>query len=202
MKNVTAFAALAGIIGLAGCQGHPHAHTHAEGGQQMPAVLVAADEGTPLGFPLHPSRSLAGAETNAAGMNFYEESLPARSAGAPPHTHTHEDEFFYVRKGQVTFLSDGVRRTLGPGGFALLPRGTLHAFWNEADEDAILLIGASEGQFDGFFDAVAMDIRAENAATPQAVGAIVARIGAERGIIIDMSALPPDVAALYGGPPP
>lgn len=168
-----------------------HGHDHS-------AKVLDGGEGTEIGFPLHPTWRLADADSNQAGMSFFEIGIAAGAAGAPPHQHTTEDEFFYVRQGSVTFMTDGERRTIGEGGFVLLPRNGWHALWNTGEEDAILLVGTSRGQFDDFFDAVAMQVQAENASTPDAVGAIVGRLGAERGITIDMSLVPADVAALYG----
>ena len=49
----------------------------------------------------------------------------------------HEDEFFYVRAGTPTFMADGQRKTIGPGGFILLPRNSTHAVWNRGDDISI-----------------------------------------------------------------
>ncbi|RZV34320.1 MAG: cupin domain-containing protein, partial [Acidimicrobiales bacterium] len=106
---------------------------------KLPALIVDGDEGEAIAFPLHPTRRLADPDTNIAGMSFFELKIAARSPGAPPHTHSHEDEFFYVREGNVTFLSGAETKTIGPGGLALLPRHGLHGFWNAGDADAILL---------------------------------------------------------------
>jgi len=169
-------------------------------GDSKPVIILDGGEGEPVAFPLHPTSKLAGAESNDAGMSFFEIEIPAQTAGAPPHRHTHEDEFFYVREGSVTFMADDQRKTIGPGGFILLPRDSWHGVWNAGDEDAILLVGTSEGQFDDFFDAVAMEVAAAGELSPPEVGAIVGRMGAERGVAIDMSMVPDDVRALYGMP--
>ncbi len=160
--------------------------------------VLDTKEGETIAFPPHPTRRLAGSETNQAGLSLFEIEIPARTAGAPPHTHTHEDEFFYVRAGSVTFLTNGARKTIGAGGFTMLPRGSLHAVWNAGEENAVLLVGTSGGKFGDFFDAVALEVRKTHAKTPEAVGAIVAQVGAERGVIIQMDQVPEDVAALYG----
>jgi mannose-6-phosphate isomerase-like protein (cupin superfamily) len=160
--------------------------------------MLDGGEGESIAFPLHPTARLAGPDSNIAGMSFFEIAIPTGAPGAPPHTHSHEDEFFYVRQGTVTFMVNDERRTLQAGGFVLLPRHSLHAMWNTSDEDATLLVGTSAGKFGDFFDAVAMEVRAANASTPAEVGAIVGRLGAERGIVIDMTKVPEDVAALYG----
>ncbi len=166
-----------------------------------PALLIDAGEGEAISFPLHPTTRLAGAESNDAGLSLFEIKVPANSAGAPPHAHTHEDEFFYVREGTVTFMADGSQKTISPGGLAMLPRGGTHALWNAGDIDATLLVGTSAGEFDDFFDAVAMEVASTGDLTPPEIGAIVGRIGAERGVIIDMSLVPEDIRPLYGMPP-
>jgi mannose-6-phosphate isomerase-like protein (cupin superfamily) len=171
---------------------------HEEG--PKPGFILDAGEGEAIGFPLHPTLRLAAAGSNQAGMSFFEIEIPANSAGAPPHRHTHEDEFFYVRQGSVTFMVDGERKMIGAGGFVLLPRDGWHAVWNPGDKSATLLVGTSAGRFDDFFDAVAMEVAAAGELSPPEVGAIVGRLGVERGIIIDMDRLPDDVRGIYGLP--
>lgn len=167
----------------------------------QPAIVLDGGEGTPVAFPLHETHRLADAASNSAAMSFWEIGVPAGAAGAPPHTHAHEDEIFYVRTGTVTFMTGEARETVSAGGFAMLPRGGLHALWNAGTEDAILLVGTSDGAFDDFFDAVAMEVAATGAVTPPEIGALVGRLGAERGIIIDMTKVPDDIRPLYGLPP-
>jgi mannose-6-phosphate isomerase-like protein (cupin superfamily) len=175
----------------------------AETDDSLPAIVLNSGEGTEIEFPLHATTRLASATATDSGLSLFEIIIKAKAAGAPPHKHTHEDEFFYVREGSITFLTDGVQKTIFEGGLALLPRGGggWHAMWNDADADATLLVGASDGQFDDFFDAVAMQAAAAGDLTPPEIGAIVGRVGAERGIIIDMSRVPDQVRPLYGMPP-
>jgi quercetin dioxygenase-like cupin family protein len=183
----------AAVFSLVACPASSRADDHAK-----PAIILDAGEGEVVEFPLHPAYRLAGAGSNDAGMSFFEIQIPASSAGAPPHRHTHEDEFFYVREGTVTFMADDQRKTISAGGFVLLPRESWHAVWNSGDEDAILLVGTSAGKFDDFFEAVAMEVAAKDELSHTEIGAIVGRLGAERGVIIDMSLVPEDVKALYG----
>ena len=193
-----AAAALVASSGLA--SGAASAQDAAAEADSRPPIVLDGGEGEAIAFPLHETLRLAGQDSNLAGMSFFELHIAAGRPGAPPHRHAHEDEFFYVREGTITFMADDVRRTLHAGGFVLLPRNGLHAMWNTSDEDAIVLVGTSAGRFDDFFDAVAMEAREAGAATPAEVGAIVGRVAAERGITVDMSKVPADVAALYGLP--
>lgn len=185
----------AGTVAAFGLGDH---ETDISAAESRPPILLNGGEGEEIAFPLHPTIRLADPDSNIAGMSFFELRIPAGAPGAPPHTHAHEDEFFYVREGTITFLANEKRRTLEAGGFVLLPRDSLHAMWNSSDEDAILLVGTSAGKFGDFFDAVAMEVQASKASSPPEVGAILGRLGAERGVVIDMTKVPEDVAELYG----
>ena len=195
--------ALVGLLAAAfvACTFPSVAEDTANATELKPALLIDADEGEAINFPLHPTTRLAGAGSNDASLSLFEINVPANRAGAPPHRHTHEDEFFYVREGAVTFMADGEQKTISPGGLAMLPRGGTHAMWNAGNEDAILLVGASAGKFDDFFDAVAMEVASAGDLTPPEIGEIIDHIGAARGIIIDMSLVPDSVRPLYGMPP-
>lgn len=202
MRKITSTALTCmSAAGLMACTSFSSADDTTNAAAPKPALLIDAGEGEAIDFPLHPTTRLVAADSNEAGLSLFEITVPANSAGAPPHTHTHEDEFFYVRQGTVTFMADGDQKNISPGGLVMLPRGGTHAMWNAGDEDAILLVGTSEGAFDDFFDAVAMEVAAAGDLTPPEIGVIVGRIGAERDIIIDMSLVPDDVRPLYGMPP-
>src|SRR3712207_510842 len=60
------------------------------------------------------------------------ENLTAPGGGPPPHVHTREDEFFIVLDGTFEIRIGDERHLLGPGGFAFVPRGTVHNFRNTA----------------------------------------------------------------------
>lgn len=48
--------------------------------------------------------------------------------GAPPHTHTREDETIVVLDGTVAFSCGGTEATVGPGGAVYLPRDLRHTY--------------------------------------------------------------------------
>jgi quercetin dioxygenase-like cupin family protein len=70
-----------------------------------------------------------------------EHKVPLGS-GVPPHTHTHEDEIFYVLEGEITFETADLAAPLrlGAGGFVFSPRGQRHTFRNEGPAEARLLV--------------------------------------------------------------
>jgi quercetin dioxygenase-like cupin family protein len=79
------------------------------------------------------------------------ENLTAPGGGPPPHLHTREDEFFYVLDGSFEIrIGDDVHH-LGPGGFAYVPRGTVHNFRNAADTPGRILVGFTPGGTEAFF---------------------------------------------------
>lgn len=81
-----------------------------------------------------------GAETGGS-LSFWE-AIVQPGAGAPPHTHSHEDEAFYVLSGELVIEMEGepAPRRLAPGGFFFGARGRRHAIRNVGDEPARVLI--------------------------------------------------------------
>jgi mannose-6-phosphate isomerase-like protein (cupin superfamily) len=75
------------------------------------------------------------------------ESIVPPGRGAPPHTHTREDEAFYVLSGEVLMEVEGQaeRLHLGPGAFLFAPRRLRHGYRNPGKVDAHLLVFAMPG---------------------------------------------------------
>ena len=72
--------------------------------------------------------------------------------GEPPvHFHTREDEFFYVLDGTFEIRIGDELHRVGPGGFAFVPRGTVHNFRNTGQSPARILVGFTPGGIEGFF---------------------------------------------------
>jgi quercetin dioxygenase-like cupin family protein len=80
------------------------------------------------------------AETGGS-FSLWEAVFPP-GAGAPPHTHTREDEAFYVLSGELVFEFEGepAPRSVGPGGFFFGARDRRHAVRNVSDQPARVLI--------------------------------------------------------------
>jgi quercetin dioxygenase-like cupin family protein len=158
--------------------------------------VVAPGSVEPVPFPGHRTEVLSHQHDTPAGTAVLELSLPPRTFGAPPHVHSREDEHFYVLEGQVDFLDRGEVVTAGTGSLVVLPRGHLHGFWNDHDEPARLLLIISPGDFVDFFDEVVADIRRTHADNPQAVGELIARAAAARGVEIHFDKVPPSAVHL------
>lgn len=210
MKTIFSLAPAVAI--LAACTGPdaPSATQQAAEAQTPPAeaesarhapkiVQLGGDLPTP--FPGHDMTTLIAPGDSAATVAFMEFEVAPKSPAAPPHTHADEDEYFLVLEGELTFLNGEETLTAGPGTLAAMTRGNRHAFWNNSDAPARGLLAVAPGDFASFFDQVVIEIREQNAADPAAIGGIVAAKAAEHNVIVDMSQLPPELAALMGPPP-
>jgi quercetin dioxygenase-like cupin family protein len=63
----------------------------------------------------------------------------------PYHLHHAEDEAFYVLDGEFSFICDGKKTVLGPGGYIFLPRGIPHGIRVSGSVPATMLILAMPG---------------------------------------------------------
>lgn len=122
-----------------------------------------------------------GAETSGS-FSFWEDVVPP-GAGAPPHTHAHEDESFYVLSGEIVveFDGDSAPRRVGPGGFFFGPRGRRHAYRNVSDQPArVLVLCAPSCGLDQMF----AELDAATAAGMTEFGKLAA-ITAKYGVILE-----------------
>lgn len=88
---------------------------------------------------------LATSEQTGGAYTLIEQLCP-RGSGPPPHSHD-QHELFYLLDGEAIFLTDGRRRTAGPGSFVIIPAGTVHSFRVES-ETCRLLNGYTPGGFE------------------------------------------------------
>lgn len=96
----------------------------------------------------------ATAGDTAGAYSLFETSTPP-AGGCPPHSQRYDEETFYVLEGRYTFLIGDQTVELGPGDYAFVPRGTVHAFANAGSEPARMLILVTPGGIhDKFFDEV------------------------------------------------
>ena len=99
-------------------------------------VYPQSDE--PMG-PVRKAGKAAGLER--IGINL--QRLPPGSRSSWPHAESDEEEFVYVIAGQVDAWIDGEIFRVGPGDLVAFPAGTgiSHCFINNAQEEALLLVG-------------------------------------------------------------
>ena len=193
MKYI-AMVALAVFSPLA-ASAHPpgggEAHPHENVIRQNPDFAV-------IDQPFVPTRSMLRSGESASGIVFHEFTLPPRTAGAPPHTHAEDEEFFYVVSGSLDVMSGDEVLRLEEGGFAALLPGRPHMFWNGSDAPVKAIMAAHGGHFEDFFDNVGAMLAEAQPASPEEAGPLIGAFAAERGITIDFSLMPEEAAPFYG----
>lgn len=100
-----------------------------------------------LGIPTQ-LRASSEASNGAFGLLEHRD-MPAGFA-SPYHTHTREDESFYVMEGKVAFIRGGEWLEAGPGTFVYGPRGIAHGFQVIGAAPARMLLMCTPGGFEGF----------------------------------------------------
>jgi quercetin dioxygenase-like cupin family protein len=114
-----------------------------------PTIRTSA-EGRTVGVVGDVYRFLAtGAETD--GKYALWEALVPPGGGPPPHVHSREEEGFYVLEGEITFRVGDERIVAPAGTFANMPVGTPHAFKNESDRPARMLISVAPAGLEQMF---------------------------------------------------
>ena len=126
---------------------------------------VAAGEGERIWITGDTMTLKATGETTGGSLVVLE-NLTTPGGGPPPHVHETEDEFWYVIDGKFeVYIADEVH-TLGPGGFAIAPAGTVHNFRNIAETPSRVLVGFTPGGIEGFFRAAGQPALDDGPAPP------------------------------------
>lgn len=80
---------------------------------------------------------------DAGGSYTTMEITVPPGEGANPHSHSDEEEQFYVLEGDLDFEVGGDQFSMGRGDFVHIPRGTVHSF--KAERHARLLATFAPG---------------------------------------------------------
>ncbi|GAB4580715.1 MAG: hypothetical protein Fur0022_34570 [Anaerolineales bacterium] len=123
--------------------------------------------------------------TNETNGQFWAlEGYADKHMAVPLHSHSHEDEIWYVVEGEIAFFLGDEMRIGGPGAFVYIPRHVPHTFQVRSETARWFGIGLS-GQLDQWFfetgePAKALTLPPAPAAPPdeKAIGAIVASLQA------------------------
>ena len=124
-----------------------------------PAQLIHARPGEGPAFSAVGDvyRILATGE-QTGGVYVLSEARVLPGGGPPPHIHHREDESFFVLEGEIVFLLGDQRVTAKAGTFIQGPRGIPHAFKNESDAPARMLIHVAPPGFDKFMAELAQPV--------------------------------------------
>ncbi|HEY4359889.1 MAG TPA: ester cyclase [Bryobacteraceae bacterium] len=134
----------------------------------------------PFRFFGAPSVTHAIGETTNGAFSLSEHLTLPVGLESPYHTHSREDESFYVLAGHVAFLCDGKWIDAGPGSFVFGPRGIPHGFRVEGDAPAQMLLLCAPAGFEHFMEELSEPL--DSAPVPPDFGKVAtaaARFGIE-----------------------
>jgi quercetin dioxygenase-like cupin family protein len=81
-------------------------------------------------------RFLVTGKNSAGTIAVFEIVVPgAQRLAAPAHTHDHYEETIYGIDGVLTWTVDGTQIDVGPGQALCIPRGAVHRFDNNTNQD-------------------------------------------------------------------
>ena len=113
-------------------------------------------------------------EATLGAYSLIEYEHAAGAPGPPAHVHHEHEEAFRVLEGELTLDVDGAAFTVGPGGYAVVPRGAVHRPRN-AGVVPVRFFFVTSPAMDGFF----VEMAELNAATGGAPSpAALAELGA------------------------
>jgi quercetin dioxygenase-like cupin family protein len=118
----------------------------------------------------------SGDETNGAYAAI--EVLVSPQNGPPLHTHTREDECFYILSGELTFTIAGRTHRAEAGTWVHAPRDIAHTYRNTGNAPARALVLVTPAGFEQFFLEVGQPLADDSDAsippTPEQIARLVA----------------------------
>jgi quercetin dioxygenase-like cupin family protein len=157
--------------------------------QPTQTILRHSGEGVAYSAVGDVYRILATGE-ETGGVYTLAESRVLPGGGPPPHIHQREDESFFILEGEVTFRLGDQRIVAKAGSVIQAPRGIPHAFRNESDAPAKMLIHVTPPGFERFLAEFATPVASFDSppapVTPADIGKLLA-VASKYGIEI----LPP-----------
>ena len=84
------------------------------------------------------------------GQYWAVEGLANKNMAVPLHSHTQEDEIWFVLEGEIAFVLNNETKTGGPGTFVYIPRHTAHTFYVTSETARWFGFGLS-GNLDQWF---------------------------------------------------
>ena len=148
--------------------------------------IIAAGQGRmlqgPTGLPM--MVKIGGIVTHDA-YSLIEYAHAPNSPGPPAHVHHAHEEAFHVLEGELTLSIDDRVITLRPGGYAVVPRGSVHVPSNSGRVPVRFFFITSPAM-DGFFTEMA-ELNAATGGNPPS--AALAALGARWDT--EFTSLPP-----------
>ena len=109
-------------------------------------------QGKSLSSASNSVRFLADSSQTGGNYGLVEYRAGPDFRGPKAHIHDEMEEGFYVLEGEFG-IQLGAENVQAPTGtFVLIPRGTVHTFWNAGEGPARFLLIASPGGFERYFE--------------------------------------------------
>lgn len=146
------------ILNLYGCENHKE--------KAIKNIHVSATKGKEWNvFGVKIIGKVLSEDTNGKYSVIITETPP--NGGPPLHIHTHEDELFYVLKGNFVFFYGDLKIAAQKGDFIQLPKGIPHRFINKDSITGITMNTITPGGFENFFDDIAEFSKTQTLSKPK-----------------------------------
>jgi len=139
----------------------------------VPGKIVIRDDVSPVHWMGEHGRFLLRGEDTAGAFSFFEVTT-SPDGGPPLHLHDDHDEALFVIEGEYEMQLGDTKLPGRPGTLAYSPRGTAHKFRNVLDVPSRLLVIASPGGHEQFFEELSAVIAA-GPPSPDKFAAVAAR---------------------------
>ena len=113
---------------------------------------VQHGEGTSMPSPTGACVTVKARTPNTGGSLTVLELVTPPKDGPALHSHSREDELWYVLDGDYRFKAGGRMFRASTGGMAFGPRGTPHSFQNIGDTPGRLLVITTPSGLEQFFE--------------------------------------------------
>lgn len=114
----------------------------------------------------HVYRILTTTEVTGGFYTIIEGIIPPEDPGPPPHTHSREDESFYIVEGNFKFFLGDEEIKADPGDYIHCPRRIRHTFRNVGKSRGKVLVVVSPSGFEKFLQEVGEAVQAGTTSVP------------------------------------
>jgi quercetin dioxygenase-like cupin family protein len=124
-----------------------------------PPTIRTESEGRTIAVVGDVYRFLGTGKETSGRYAMWEALVPA-GGGPPPHTHSREDEAFFILEGEITFYLGEKKVVARAGAFANMPVGQQHCFKNESGKPARMIISVAPAGLEEMFFEVGQPVAA------------------------------------------
>jgi quercetin dioxygenase-like cupin family protein len=128
-------------------------------------TLRRSDEGRTIAVVGDLYRFLATGDETDGKYAMFEAIVPP-GGGPPPHTHSREEESFYILEGEITFTVGDKQIVATAGTFANMPVGSLHSFKNATEKTARMIISVAPAGLEQMFFEIGQPVKLGDQPSP------------------------------------